>query len=158
MILSNPHWGWLGLACLIHAAFSILSDQKHKLICVIYTGCNFTLANIQSEIVEITDWRSLGYQLHIPKHQLDAIEEDFRRVQRCKEEVLSFWLRNDVYASWELLVTAIRRLRTHNVLANHLQRKYVQNGSVKLNSQHLSLSFLCVQLWIDLSIVILYKC
>lgn len=125
---------------LLNTPFSTLSDQKHKLICVIYTGYNFTLANIQSEIVEITDWRSLGYQLHVPKHQLDAIEEDFRRVQRCREEVLSYWLRNDVHASWELLVTAIRRLRMHNVLANHLRRKYVQNGSVKLSSQHLSLS------------------
>ena len=100
------------------------------MICVTRTGFNFTLANIQSETVEITDWRSLGYQLHVPKHQLDAIEEDFRRVKRCKEEVLSYWLRNDVHASWELLVTAIRRLRTHNVLAYRLQRKYVQNGTV----------------------------
>ena len=143
---------------MLNTPFSTLSDQKHKLICVIYTGYNFTLANIQSEIVEITDWRSLGYQLHVPKHQLDAIEEDFRRVQRCREEVLSYWLRNDVHASWELLVTAIRRLRTHNVLANYLRKKYVQNGSVKLTSQHLSLSFLCVQIWINLSIVIVYEC
>ena len=50
-------------------------------------------------------------ELTIGDAKLDNIAEDFPHdVERCCGEMLSYWLRNDLQASWNKLIEALKHI------------------------------------------------
>ena len=87
-----------------------------------------SLPQLLIELKDITDWRPLGMYLHVPRSKLNAIEAQYLHSQgtgRCKEEVLSAWLRGNPDASWKEIVNALN-LIDEQTLAGRLSKKYLQ--------------------------------
>ena len=83
------------------------------------------LRQILSATQEVTGYYSLGIQLGIHTSYLDQIEKDYGGdAERCKIEVIKFWLRNVQNFTWNKLAQAIEGMGRHaNVVqtlkANH---------------------------------------
>ena len=56
-------------------------------------------------------WKVIGTQLDVTSERLDIIEHDNReKVEQCCNEMLRWWLRNDLKASWEKLFAVIQTM------------------------------------------------
>ena len=85
-----------------------------------------TLREIENELTEVTaaDWFPLGVQLGSSSSRLREIEMDYPRdTQRCKTEVLDFWLRNGSQISWQKLAQAVEVLGGYAAVVQKLKRK-----------------------------------
>ena len=90
-----------------------------------------TLSEVENELRDVTaaDWFRLGVQLGIKTAKLREIETDHPRdVQRCKLEVLDWWLRNMPQVSWEKLANALHKIGGYDALAQRLKKKMPLNG------------------------------
>ena len=67
----------------------------------------FSLETVLSELMEVVNWRDVLLHLEMPKHVADRIERDYIRVERQKEEAISWWMKNDATASWKDLADAL---------------------------------------------------
>ena len=62
----------------------------------------------------MTNWHSLGVQLGIESSVLKRIEKDCcADTERCKTEVIDFWLHNDSEATWNGLADAVEGMGGH---------------------------------------------
>ena len=74
---------------------------------------------------EVTDWYALGIYLGVECSILKRIEKNCSGdIERCKTEVVNFWLRNDSKPTWSKLAGAVEDMGEHaNVVqtlrANH---------------------------------------
>lgn len=90
-----------------------------------------TLSEVESELRDVTaaDWFTLGVKLGIKTAKLREIETDHPRdVQRCKLEVLDWWLRNIPQVSWEKLADVLHNIGGYDALAQRLKKKMPRNG------------------------------
>lgn len=70
----------------------------------------------------MTRWYSLGIQLGLAPGTLNNIEGNHPRdADRCKIDVLDWWLRNEQDATWEKLAHALEAMRGHDVLVQKLR-------------------------------------
>lgn len=75
-------------------------------------------------MTEVTEWNQLGMQLGVPVYKLSTIKSDHSHdADRCKTEVLIWWLCNVKDTSWEKLAKAVKAIG-HRVLANKLREKH----------------------------------
>ena len=88
-----------------------------------------TLFDLLKWTEQITDWRHLGHGLNVPKEKLDTIEKDIGDLRRRKEEVLDYWIKNDMTASWETLANAIERMGENTVLVQEIRENYCKQGT-----------------------------
>ena len=87
---------------------------------------HLTLLEVQNELGDVTaaDWFQLGVQLGIKAAKLREIEKDHPGdVQRCKTEVLDWWLQNTPSVSWEKLADALHKTGGYDALAQRLKRR-----------------------------------
>ena len=71
------------------------------------------LDDVQESVKEIVDWIDLGLKLGIHYYTLMKIEEESRRVERCKREMLAAWLQGEDDAkeqTWSTLVDALEKM------------------------------------------------
>ena len=74
-------------------------------------------------MTEVTDWHQLGVQLGVPPCTLSIIEKNHPRdINRCKSEVLTWWLRNAKECSWKKMAQALEMME-YRVLADKLREK-----------------------------------
>lgn len=66
---------------------------------------------------------TLALQLGVKKATLDMIEEDKKKTQSRKLEAMDQWLKQDVNASWETIVDALKTLEL-NALADSVRATY----------------------------------
>jgi chromosomal replication initiation ATPase DnaA len=86
-------------------------------------GSNLDLKSLLEDLKEVKNWFQLGLWLGIEHDTLKIIEENHRHDnERCKEEMLGYWLKN-FNASRRKLVAALREIN-HRNLAKRLQEKY----------------------------------
>ena len=52
-------------------------------------------------------WNELGVRLGVPTTELDAIEEDYRKVADRLLKVITHWIRNGKEVSWKVLWKAL---------------------------------------------------
>ena len=84
--------------------------------------------NVVKELREFDNskWRDLGLQVDVPHSQLSTIATNVAGKADAQKEAListvDYWLRNDEYASWEKLATAVEKC-DHAVLANKIRRR-----------------------------------
>ena len=84
-----------------------------------------TLKKILRDIKQVTSWYSLGIQLEIDTSYLDQIEKNYSSdTERCRIEVIKFWLRNDQEPTRNKLAQAVEDMGghanvVHTLRANH---------------------------------------
>ena len=84
------------------------------------------------ELKEVTNWYILGAYLNVPVHELDKIEKKINPqdgVERCKLEVLQYWLNTTITASWKDIARALEQLNMLT-LAARLKSKYLWTSGV----------------------------
>ena len=60
---------------------------------------------------------------------LDTIEQNSRGdLRRCKEEVLYYWIKNDMTASWEALADVIENMGGYIVLVQEIRNNCCKKG------------------------------
>lgn len=84
-----------------------------------------TLKDLVNELREVTNIHGLGIQLEVPSAKLREFEANYSQdLERQKIELVEFWLRTQVNASWNLLVEAL-----HNngdvCLSARIKKKYL---------------------------------
>ena len=73
----------------------------------------------------MTGWYSLGIQLDIDTFYLDQIETSYRGdAERCKIEVIKFWLRNVKRFTWNKLARAVKGMGRHAKVVETLKAKH----------------------------------
>ena len=76
------------------------------------------------------DWRLLGHWLKVPLDTLDTIEQNRGGdVRRCKEDVLNYWINNDMTASWEVLADVIENMGGYIVLVQDIRNNCCKQGT-----------------------------
>ena len=67
------------------------------------------MKNLTNALVDVSDWETLGIQLGVKKSKVKeiGIDRNYRSPHLSKIDVLDFWLRNDLVASWEKLAIAL---------------------------------------------------
>ena len=71
----------------------------------------------------------LGVNLGLQGHQLREIERTYRgEVNRCKSEVLDFWLRNNENPTWEAITKALDRMQQQKV-CHEIRKKYCSSST-----------------------------
>ena len=85
-----------------------------------------SVKKILLEIKEVDNYHLLGIQLGIKCGDLKRIERDYMcDTERCKAEIVDFWLRNTQECTWSTLAQAIAEMGGHNNLVQTL-RNYHQ--------------------------------
>lgn len=90
---------------------------------------HLTLKQIENELKEVTaaDWYPLGVQLGLRPAKLREIESNNARdAQRCKLDILDWWLENAPVTSWEELANAVEGMGGHSNVVQKLRRKMSQ--------------------------------
>ena len=90
---------------------------------------HLTLKEIENELKEVTaaDWYPLGIQLGLRPPKLKEIElYNLRDAQRCKLDILDWWLQNAPVISWEELASAVEGMGGHSNVVQRLRKKMSQ--------------------------------
>ena len=89
-----------------------------------YSG-KLDLRRVTAELKDVTAWFDLGLKLGIEHSVLKRIRSDYchEGAERCKTEVLAFWIDNGTDVSLKKLTEALEEIN-HRNLARHLQEKY----------------------------------
>ena len=90
-----------------------------------------TLQRLLEELKDVDNWFVLGIFLGIPVKQLQKIESSYRQgeVERCKIDMLQYWLDNNVTPSWKDVVRALEQTN-QLVLAETVKHKYLLSTTV----------------------------
>lgn len=84
-----------------------------------------SVKEVLNETEEVTEWYSLGIRLDIKCDVLDQIERNYNGdAERCKTEVLKFWLRNTEERTWGRLAQAINQMGGHAILVQSLRETH----------------------------------
>ena len=103
----------------------LFNDILNDLLSSAAFNC-LTLREIENELSKVTaaSWFSLGVQLGVGLEKLREIEKDHRQdAQRCKTEVLDWWLQNAPEISWNKLAQALEAMGGHATLVQNLKTK-----------------------------------
>ena len=78
------------------------------------------------ELKEVTSWYMLGAYLNVPVHALEKIRSTHTHdgVERCKLEMLQYWLNTTMNASWKDVTRALEQLDMLT-LAARLKSKFL---------------------------------
>ena len=110
-----------------------------------------TLGNIQRELGPVTEWFILGVQLDVPTEAMRRFEQVRRGdVERCKIDVLDYWMHSSEHVSWQGLACALSDVRGYDLIVRSLMRKEegLQSALEHIGSGETSLSHclcLCVR-------------
>ena len=91
------------------------------------------LAELENELCEVVDWQKLGVHLEVPNHRLSIIERNYPHdIERCRREMLDWWMNNRVMRSWAVIVQALIKIEK-GVRAHEIANKY---GNSSITSFH----------------------
>ena len=84
-----------------------------------------TVQALLEELKEVDDWYLFGAYLGVPVYKLNEIQSEQRGiVERCKLDMLQYWLNTTMTASWRDIARALEQM-DKLTLAAKLKRKYV---------------------------------
>ena len=88
-----------------------------------------TVAVLLKELQEVDDWYMLGAYLNVPVRELKKIKATHTQdgVDRCKLEMLQYWLDTTMTASWKDIARALEQLNMLT-LAARLKLKYLRTS------------------------------
>lgn len=83
------------------------------------------LKQILRDTKEVTGWYYLGIQMDIDTSYLDQVEKSYGGdPERCKIEVIKFWLHNVQNFTWNKLARAIEAMERHANVVQTLKAKH----------------------------------
>ena len=85
-----------------------------------------TLKELLKELKKVEKWFVFGIFLDVPVDQLEKIKSSHhqRDLERCKIDMLRYWLDNNVSASWKNVVQALKQT-DQLVLAATVKQTYL---------------------------------
>ena len=84
-----------------------------------------TLQLLLEEVKDLDNWFVFGVHLRVPVKQLNNIESNHQgKLERCKIDMLQYWLDNNVSASWKDVARALEQT-DQLVLATTVKHKYL---------------------------------
>ena len=84
-----------------------------------------SLKQILRDTKEVRSWYSLGIQLGIGTFDLKRLEMNYGGdTERCKIEVIDFWLRHDPEATWNKLARAVGDMGGHAKVVETLRANH----------------------------------
>ena len=87
-------------------------------------GLELTLANLTSELEEVTESYMLGINLGVPHYKLRELETNFPKdARRCKSGAIEYWLDNEHKPSWERIVAALKKMGGYKKLMQTICEK-----------------------------------
>ena len=97
------------------------------------------MTDIEVELKEVTEVYLLGVHLGISAEVLNKIEADYKRTDRRKLKVITYWKRNYLDCSWENLASAVEKMGGHANLVRKLRAKSEgnQEGSGTSTASHI---------------------
>ena len=83
------------------------------------------MQSLLEELKEVDDWYMFGAYLGVPVHKLKEIQSEHKGiVERCKLDMLQYWLNTTMIASWSDIARALEQMDKLS-LAAKLKRKYL---------------------------------
>ena len=78
-----------------------------------------TVAVLLEELQEVDNWFMLGAYLNVPVSQLNKIQSTHAQdgVERCKLEMLQYWLDTTMTASWKDIARSLEHLNMLSLAA-----------------------------------------
>ena len=100
-----------------------------KIVCVTAETtqlAEWQLKEVANALKEVSEWYQLGLQLGLTASKLKTIESNHPHdAERCKSEVLLWWLQNATERSWKKIAEALDKME-YKVLAEELEKKMFQ--------------------------------
>lgn len=94
------------------------------------------MKNLSNVLVEVIDWNQLGVNLDMKSHKLKEIDKNKRgHTGDCRLALVDLWLRTDVYASWEKLIEALRKMEEHSSVIERIQTEFLQGRTAGARGQ-----------------------
>ena len=85
---------------------------------------SISISDIQNELSDVTEWYPLGLELGVPPGKLKQIEKNHHGdTERCKLEMIDFWLHNTGNPSWGELAKALQKIGGRARLVQSLLQK-----------------------------------
>ena len=85
-----------------------MSRLSHKLFCS-YVGTP-TIQQLLDALKKVENWFLFGVNLGVPVSQLKKIESNYPKdSDRCKLELLQYWLDSTLDSSWNKIVQALEK-------------------------------------------------
>ena len=89
------------------------------------------LKDVVTVLTDFPGWYTLGVGLEVPKTTLDTIHANYcdgiNAVERCKIEMVDWWLNNAKNPTWAALVAALKAIGKTG-LAKRIAKKYGEFG------------------------------
>ena len=103
--------------------------SANNIICVCVDTPLLTVAVLLEELKEVDNWYILGAYLNVPVYMLNKIQSTHTQdgVERCKLEMLQYWLHTNMTASWKDIARVLEQLDMLT-LATRLKFKYLMTS------------------------------
>ena len=86
-------------------------------------------------MLKISDWFMFGVMLGVPASQVKKIELDHQKdSDRCKFELLQYWLNNTLKPTWNEIVLALEKTDQLS-LAAQIKHDYLQSQSAAVDEE-----------------------
>ena len=78
---------------------------------------------------KVPNWEMLGCKLDVKEYKIKeiAVGRNYREPSLCKMDLLYYWLRNDVEASWERVAEALDDM-DEKAVASEIRAAYCHSG------------------------------
>ena len=84
------------------------------------------VGGVRDELRSVTDWKTLGEELQVPRQVLDNIDSDNPRAERKIIETIRAWFNIKEKPCWEMVVRALKRM-LQNKLASEIAGRHGVN-------------------------------
>ena len=100
----------------------LLSASTHKLDCHLIED----VSAVRDELRSVTDWKTLGEELQVPRQVLENIDSNNPKAERKIIETIHAWFNIKEKPCWEMVVRALKRMLLKK-LANEIAGRHGVN-------------------------------
>ena len=93
--------------------------------------------NVVDAVMDVSDWAELGCQIDVDLGKLHELQQSGQSPDRCRKELLLFWVKKDKRASWTKLSQALERMgevKMTRVIKEKYCQPSIQGMSHRINS------------------------
>ena len=81
--------------------------------------------NVVDAVADVSEWEELACQIDLDLGKLHELQQSDKSPDRCKKELLRYWIEKDKRASWTKLSQALERMKKAEI-AQTIKEKYCQ--------------------------------
>ena len=105
---------------------------------VLFAGVPVTPSNVMRAVREVEDWwgeDGLGRYLSIPQSKREEIRQKFSDELEQKQQLISYWINTDPFASWRRLIDALELIKEAEVAASLRSNAEPLTGIIDYHSE-----------------------